>query len=182
MLDCEMSGLRPETDDLLQIAMLDLRLNNTGFQYVEVNYLNVYPYSAKKPVSSFDAEFLSEIYEEANRSEETADSLRMGIRTFVGQTEIGKVQPCGDCVPTDVSFLKAKGLIDSGYYTVDNVAVPGTFSYEFFEMNSIKTMARHRTGYKFDKQLPLAKGVHDALVDCRNQLIELNAIIKVLLS
>jgi len=55
-------------------------------------------------------------------------------------------------------------------------------NYEYWDMNSIKLVARHKMGYKFDKDLPVIPGAHDALVDCRNQLVEMNEIIRVLLA
>jgi len=48
-------------------------------------------------------------------------------------------------------------------------------------MNALKLVARHKAGYKFDKDLQVLPGAHDALVDCKNQLVEMNAIIQELL-
>lgn len=180
MLDCEMEGLNPRKDALLQIAAIKLELRAN--QYVPVAFekpLNIYLHSDAQPESDFARKFMTDVYRKCNESQISEQQARPVLDEWMGDWR-GLVSPTGDCVPTDVLFLWARGVIDISHFDGDT-PVPGTFFYEFFDMNSIKALARQKMGSKFDKQLPRHEGDHDALVDCLNQLIELNAFIEVLL-
>jgi oligoribonuclease len=178
MLDCEMSGLSPDTDDLLQVSAILLELD-VDIQYKPIRSFNKYLHSKTVPSDDFQKKYLSEIMFECNNSAETSQSVATDLSDFLG-AHVGKIQPCGDCVCTDVEFLYAKGIVTRSHF-VDNKPILGTFHYEQFELNSIKALARQKVGSKFDKLLPLESGIHNALVDCRNQTQELNAFLKVLL-
>ncbi len=177
MLDCEMTGLVPQDHDILQVSALLLKLEET--QYTVVRSFNKYLHSKATPTDEFQRKYLSEIMFQCNNSVETAVSVNLALENFL-EKHLGTIQPCGDCVSTDLEFLLNKGVIRRNYFK-ENVAVTGTFNYEVFELNSIKAIARHKIGSKFDKLLPLESGIHNALVDCRNQVQELNAFLKVLL-
>jgi oligoribonuclease (3'-5' exoribonuclease) len=182
MIDCEMTGLQWDKDDIIQIAALKLQLE--GDQYVVVgDPFELFLHTDLTPESEFAKKYMAEVYKKANKSPygyaEAADMLKV----FLGDWA-GKVSPVGDCVPTDIMFLLQKGVIKSSYYDLvdgKDVAVPGTFFYEFFDINAIKSIARQKMGIKFDKELPRLPGDHDALVDCYNQLTELNAFLSALL-
>lgn len=179
MIDCEMTGLNYEQDDVIQIAALKLIREGLEYQVVEEPF-NVFLHTDLQPTSEFAKTHMIEIYKKANESANSYEDARGMLNTWLGDWR-GKVSPTGDCVPTDIMFLRWKNVIDTSYYTGDT-PVDGTFHYEFFDMNAIKALARARVGYKFDKKLDLEPGAHDALVDCRNQLKELNAFIKELVS
>lgn len=177
MIDCEMTGLIPHEDDILQVAALLLELRDDT-QYHIVREFNKFCHNKKTPVSTFQKTYLSDIYFECNNSTDTYETTRFHLEEFLSQ-HLGTITPCGDCVATDLDFLYAKNIIKRNHFENDT-PVLGTFHYENFELNSIKAVARHKIGSAFDKALPLDKGIHNALTDCRNQLLELNAFIKVL--
>lgn len=181
MLDLEMSGVIPERDDILQIAMirLDLSKEDGVFQYKSVGEpLEIFLHSDKKPKGSFHEKYLKDIFAKANESTATPDEAKKMIEDWLGDLK-GVVTPCGDAVHTDMSFLYAKGCIDRGDI-VDDKQVPGTFHFEMFDLNSLKSVAREKNGSK-ENGLDLEDGIHNALVDCRNQTKELNWDLKVLL-
>jgi len=179
MIDCEMTGLDPKADDLIQIAAIKLELQ--GDQYIETGPdLNFFIHTDKQPASEFARKYMSDVYKQANESTVDYVQAKAILDSWLGDWK-GEVSPCGDCVPTDVLFMYMKGVIGLSRYEGDT-PVKGTFHYEYFDMNAIKALARQKKGYKFDKELERLPGDHDALVDCRNQLVEMNAIIKVLLS
>jgi len=180
MLDCEMTGLNPKQDDVLQVAALKLEL--VGTQYVSTDEFNVFVHTDAQPNSEFALQHMAEVYRKSNRSNIGYAELKALLTRWLqlGQW-LGQVSPCGDCVPTDVLFLWEKGVIDLSRYDGD-VPIPGTFHFEYFEAHPLKMVARHLVGYAFDKELPRIPGDHNAMVDCRNQLTELNAILKALLS
>lgn len=176
MLDGEFDGVVPGKNKILQIAMLRLKLD--GHQYKEDGALMFYLPHSGSPSNEFQKKYLAHIFKEANQSEHTLDQAKAEIEAFLGPLR-GKVMPCGDCVPTDMEFLYQNGLAVRSEYRGDE-AVPGTFHFEFFELNPLKALARQKLGKKFD--IPGADpNIHDALVDVRNQLLELNIYLKVLL-
>ena len=177
MLDCEMTGLDPRADDVIQLACIKLTLVNG--QYVPSEEFNEFVHTDKQPETEFAKTHMMEVYEQANASTMDYAGLRSKLETFLGD-DVGLLSPCGDCVPTDVMFLYMKDVISLSKFNGDT-PVAGTLHYEYFDANSIKLVARHKEGYKFDKELPLLPGAHDALIDCKNQTMELNAILKVLL-
>jgi len=180
MLDCEMTGLDPKKDDIIQLTALKLEWN--GKAYARPDYfdddestLNLFIHTDLAPTSDFARKHLTEIYRKANESKIDYKMARSLLEQWLG-TWKGKVSPCGDCVPTDVLFLYMKNVIDLSHYDGDT-PVDGTFHFEFFEMNSLKAVARQKAGRKVDRDVPRLPGDHDALVDCKNQLAEMNAII-----
>jgi oligoribonuclease (3'-5' exoribonuclease) len=179
MIDCEMTGLDPKVDDVIQIAALRLLWEGDEYQVVEEPF-NIFLHTDKQPQSEFARTHLTEIYKAANESPNSTDDAHGMLKTWLGDW-YGKVSPCGDCVPTDILFLYMKNIISLSHFDGDT-PVDGTFHYEFADMHFIKACARQKMGRKFDRDVPRLAGDHDALVDCKNQLNEMNAIIKVLLS
>jgi len=174
MVDCEMEGVVPKRDALLQIASLKLQLE--GNQYREVGEpLVIYLAHKGKPYNDFHWKYLKKIFYKCNKSKITPGIAKEKLHEWLGDWK-GQVSPVGDCVPTDIAFLLEKGCADPS-----DIGNPGTFHYEFFEMNALKLVARHLVGSKFETPGVDKKGVHDALVDCRNQLCELNECLKIIL-
>lgn len=178
MIDCEMTGLHYERDDVIQIAALKLILEGSEYQVVE-GPLNIFLHTDLHPTSAFAKEHMVDVYRKANASQNSYEDARVMLDAWLGDWR-GKVSPTGDCVPTDIMFLRWKNVIETSHFDGDT-PIDGTFHYEFWDMNAIKSLARAKMGYKFDKDLPADPGAHDALVDCYNQLRELNAGISVLL-
>jgi oligoribonuclease (3'-5' exoribonuclease) len=183
MLDLEMSGLNPKFDSILQVAALKLDLK--GNRYVSHDLpFNNYLHFEGKPESDFAKTHMLEVYRQCNESDLGLEEVKENFEQWLGQDR-GKLSPCGDCVPTDVLFMYTKGLIELAHY-IGDTPVEGTFHYEYFDMNALKLVARTKVGREFDKDATfvatLKTGAHDALVDCLNQLEELNLIVGQLLS
>lgn len=171
MVDCEMVGVVPQRDALLQVAMLKLKLDNN--QYVVspdffVEYLS-YP---GKPETKFHKEFLVHIFDACNKSSLTSGALKSKIHAWLGDLK-GVVTPVGDCVSTDINFLLHNGCIDQPDIAPDGKPIPGTFHYESFDLNPVKLIVRHKAGDKIKPQRMLSQA-HDAFIDCLNQTQELN--------
>jgi oligoribonuclease (3'-5' exoribonuclease)/8-oxo-dGTP pyrophosphatase MutT (NUDIX family) len=181
MTDCEMTGVVPDRDKLLQIAMIKLKLD--GNQYVEYDEpLVLYMQHDGEPENDFQKKYLSHIFKQCNDSTLQPEEAKQQIHEWLGDLR-GTVTPCGDCVPTDIDFMRHAGVIDTPDIG-DDGPIPGSFHYEYFDMNGIKAIARHKAGKKEDKK-ELAgydeEGIHDGLVDCRNQTKEFNHHLKTLL-
>lgn len=181
MVDCEMTGVVPKRDHLLQAAFVKLQLN--AGQYEEIGEpLVLYLKYAGSPRNAFQKKYLTHIFAKCNESDLTPSAAREALDAWLGDWK-GQVPPCGDCVPVDIAFLLEKGVAVGGDIDDESHPLPGTFHYEYFDLNSLKCAARTRAGHKFDKELPGLdhEGIHDGLVDCRNQHIELNGFLRVLL-
>ena len=178
MIDLEMTGVVPERDDILQIAMLKLRLDDNSYAVVG-EPLEIFLHSGRNPENAFQREFLVDIFKACNQSSTTIQEARDQIAEWLAQDEYTVSTPVGDAIHQDMAFLYNKGLIDRGDI-VDDKPVAGTFHYEMFDLNVLKLVSRQKTGVK--ESLELDKGIHNAMVDCKNQLVELNHYLQVLLS
>lgn len=177
MLDLEMTGLDPKSDDILQVAALKLEL--LGSSYVETSSFDVALHTKLDPSNDFQRKYQTALFDRCRNSTIDYQELKKLFYEFLGE-DLGELSPCGDCVPTDVLFLYAKDVIELSRYEGDT-PVKGTLHYEYFDMHSMKMVMRQKLGYKADKDLVVSGGQHDGLVDCRNQLIELNFILHQLL-
>lgn len=178
MIDCEMTGVIPTRDKLLQVAMVKLELKNKQYNQVGQPLVEYLSYDGK-PHNEFHKKYLADIFKICNASKLTSPELKIKIHDWLGKDFLGKATPVGDCVPVDMSFLYANDCIN--YPDIgDEGSILGTFHYEFFDMNSFKLIAREKTGEK--EKLDLNKNAHDALVDCQNQIKELNHCLKILLN
>jgi oligoribonuclease (3'-5' exoribonuclease) len=176
MIDLEMTGVIPDRDDILQIAMLKLTLKGNQYE-VSGEPLEIFVHSDKKPSNDFHRKFLMRVFAKSNESEVDAPAAKQMISKWLGDLE-GKVVPTGDAIQCDLAFLYAKGVITRGDI-VNDENVPGTFNHEIFDLNALKCVSRQKLGAKED--LDLEEGIHDAMVDCRNQLVELNSYLSTLL-
>jgi oligoribonuclease (3'-5' exoribonuclease) len=177
MIDCEMTGVNPDKHDLLQVAALKLKLDDGQYTTTGEPFM-LYLHSDETPQNDFHKKYLTPVYEECNKSDKTPEDLKAEFHTWLGDLK-GKVMPVGDCVPTDVNFLytsKGGDRPDIG----DDGPIEGTFHYEYFEMHPLKLVAEEISGGKLKVEGLDEENVHDALVDCRNQLLDLNHCLKVL--
>lgn len=172
MVDAEFSGLDPQKDELLQVAMLKMELVGDQYEAVE-EPLNVFLKSDLRPFRKFHHDFLTHIFDACNSSEITTFDLKEIIHQWMG-TEWKSLTPCGECVPCDIEFLYAKGCLDRPGYDENEQPIKGTFHYEYFDLNALKLVARHKFGEKLKPDNLDEENIHDALVDCQNQLKELN--------
>jgi oligoribonuclease (3'-5' exoribonuclease) len=178
MIDCEMTGVNPDVHDLLQVAALKLKLDDGQYTTTGEPFM-FYLHSDETPQNDFQKRYLAPVYEKCNKSTKTSEDLKSELHDWLGELK-GKVMPVGDCVPTDITFLYTSKGGDRPDIKDDGQPIEGTFHYEFFEMNPLKMLAEEITGAKLKVDGLDDDNIHDALVDCKNQLIELNYCLKVL--
>jgi oligoribonuclease (3'-5' exoribonuclease)/8-oxo-dGTP pyrophosphatase MutT (NUDIX family) len=178
MIDGEFTNVNPKRDHLLQVAMLKLGLKNGQYEEIDEPLVLYMDYKGQ-PDRDFHREHLAHIFERCNESNLQPGEAKEQICKWLGDLK-GKVQPVGDCVHKDMAFLIEKGLVDDSDISIEGDPIPGTFHYENFEMHPIKSLARYKHGSKREVAGMDKENEHDALVDCRNQLLELNDSIKVL--
>lgn len=93
MVDCEMTGVIPERDSLLQVAMLKLKLDNNRY-VVDGEPLNEFLQYGGKPSNEFHRTYLTHIFEKCNESSLSASELKQKIHEWLGNLK-GKVMPVG---------------------------------------------------------------------------------------
>ena len=179
MVDTELTGVLPESDSLLQLAMIKLKLSDGQYTKVDQPLILYFPFPGK-PENDFQKQYLTYIYKKCNQSTLTDQDAVKQIEAFLGEEFLGKATPVGDCIPTDIDFMYRRGLLKRPGYSPSGEKVLGTLHFEFFDLNAIKAISQEKLGYKFevDGQDP---GIHDAYVDCENQLLELNMYLNILL-
>lgn len=174
-----MTGVFPDRDEILQVAMIKMQLE--GDQYVEVGQpLVIYVHNDKQPYNDFHRQFLSHIFEACNASTTEITEVKDMIHSWLGPDWIGVSTPCGDCVPCDIDFLYTYRCLDRPGFTDEGEPILGTFHFEYFDLNSVKAITRHKMG---KKEVPkdMDENIHDGLVDCQNQMKELNFYLRKLL-
>jgi oligoribonuclease (3'-5' exoribonuclease) len=178
MIDCEMDGVVAKRDDILQIAICKLKLDGNSYSQ-DGEPLVIYVHNGGQPKNDFHKKYLSDIFKKCNESKVTYEDAKKQISDWLGEYKGCVVT--GDAIQSDMFFMIEKGVIEVGDI-VDGEAVSGTFHYEMFDINPIKCVARTKIGQKENKEeLGLDDGIHDALVDCQNQLKELNYFLSILL-
>jgi oligoribonuclease (3'-5' exoribonuclease) len=176
MIDLEMSGVNVLEDEILQIAMIKLKLE--GNQYKEMDRREWFLHTDSQPTRKFHKEHLSEIFKKCNESNLTTEQATAEIDAWLGEWKHSV--PVGDCIPTDIYFLYLNDIIKMSGFENDE-PVKGTFDHEFFDLNAPKIFAREKLKEKFEVPGVDKENAHNALVDCENQLLELNAYLVVLL-
>jgi len=195
MIDIETTGVNRETDDIIEIAIVEMvpidemrpKVYRAGEQYHRVLHTD------KRPEGKFAIENMSELYDKANLVNErlTPEEIREEINKFLyscGGEGAKNTQLVGfNAGIFDVQFMFDKGyLIPSGYDEENNLT--GDVHYRIYDMTGvieglsdsyglprkvIQGMAKHSTPYK----LPLPEGKdHDALYDCYKQINLLNGL------
>lgn len=179
MVDCEMSGVRSSHDELLQVSALKLKLEGSQYQVYDDHFDEYLAYPGV-PTRQFHKDHLVHIFKKCNESKTTPAQLKEKLHKWLGSLK-GDVIPTGDCVPTDIAFLKAKNCIDEQFYGDDDKPIKGTFHYEYWDMNALKDLSRTIHGSKYEVDGVDKEHEHDGLIDCYNQVLELNASIRVIL-
>lgn len=124
---------------------------------------------------------MSSVYKECNNSNTTLQDCSKQVETFLGEWK-GKVMAVGDCVITDLRFLFEHNVIKDNDI-INDKQIPGTFHYEVADLNLLKMVVNQKMGRKMNKRMLDGydhEGIHDALVDCFNQTIELNYMLNVI--
>ena len=178
MVDCEMTGVDETKHKLLQAAFVKLAMANNLYQEAGEPLVLYFQHDGQ-PENEFHEKYLKPVFEKCNSSDLTPEQGREKLHEWMGDW-LGEVEPTGDCVHTDLAFLKHAGVVQRNDI-VDEKPVPGTFHYEAFELNPLKAFARTIKGEKYAVSGIDEEGVHDALVDCRNQTKELNSYVEILL-
>lgn len=192
MIDLETTGISPDTEDLLQIGMLEMTFVEN--HWVGGRTLNIMQHSNREPETAFARKHMVEMYKRANETPYITPQL---IRAQI----INFAQTCSMAPPDikfmgwnagifDIPFLVAKGILEPSVYKQvgDKEIRVGDFHYRIYDItgalefmknllgtdsiDDIKKMFEHLEG-RHIAELPAGKA-HDAIYDCVSQMNFLN--------
>ena len=189
MLDIETTGVDPLTEEVLQIALIEM--NFVGGFWEKGKIFNVFIHSDRKPESKFALEHMKDIYERCNKvAVNSPAKVRDQILAFCDE--------CGANPPNiffagwnagifDIPFLAHHGFLNPAKYINDKLT--GDCHYRVYEISGALNLVANVRGHnevntilrEAQKMSPKMEGSrHDALFDCERQMHILNALIKMM--
>lgn len=190
--DCETTGTDPESDDVLQIAFLEVEFD--GEYWVPGKEFEEFIHTKKEPDYDWAKENLSDVYKKAQTSKKTKyGEVHRDIIEFF--------KKCGASLPVnligynitvfDLNFYESKGLLKKlSRDKEDKEKKVGDYHYRVYEMAGVIEFAENfflenrneivKRAINIDKTivLPSGRNSHDALYDCYQNIKVLNGIIK----
>ena len=189
MLDIETTGVDPKTEEVLQIAILEMNWN--GDEWIMGRDFNFFQHTDRKPETKFAVDHMQEIYARCNREAKIpASDVRQRILYFCKE--------CGAEPPNiffagwnagifDIPFLEHHGYINPARYVNDKLT--GDCHYRVYDLSGALQLAANIKGHnetnamikEAQKLAPPHKyegSRHDALYDCERQIHLLNGLVK----
>ena len=189
MLDIETTAIEPDTESVLQIALIEMTFTKNGF-WEKGRRFEFYQHTPRQPETDFAKTHMKEIYAQCNKIPETpVAEVRESLLQFF---QDGGVQPpnvyiCGWNVGIfDLPFLAYHGYLLPAKY--DNGVLTGDCHYRTYEIGGALQLTANLRGTvevnsiikEAEKQFPLLAGGnrHNAMYDCERQINILNGLIK----
>jgi DNA polymerase III alpha subunit (gram-positive type) len=187
MLDIETTGVDPKTEEVLQVAVMEMEFK-AGF-WEKGRTLNLILHSDRQPTTKFARDHMVELYGKSNLApKRPAEEVRQEI--------LGFFKNCGAQPPNvflagwnagifDVPFLAHHNLLFPARY--ENDQLQGDVHYRIYELSGAIQLVANMRGHnelnavlrEAQKKSPRLEGNrHDALFDCERQLHILNALIE----
>lgn len=187
MLDIETTGVDPRTEEILQIAILELNFVNGFWEKGKV--FNFFQCTDREPTTKFAREHMVELYKKCKDMERIpAAEVRKKILEFCEGCGVKSpnIYFCGWNVGIfDLPFLAHHGYLIPARYEEDQLI--GDCHYRVYELSgAIQFFANVRGTNEVNplikealKVFPAPKGnKHDALYDCERQLSILNGLLR----
>jgi len=193
MIDIETSGVDLESDQILQIAVVAVKLGKSGF-WTPLGEFNFYQNFPEDPSNDFAKKHMVDVYARCNKADYVPpDQVRLQLLEFFEKHHgICPVQLLGwNAGGFDMPFLVRDGYLNpTRYEKVDGeFDLVGDFHYRIYDIGSVLQFVRDQVGVPRDvmtdvaekiyPELPLPDGQkHDALYDCYRQIRLLNGLIR----
>lgn len=201
MIDIETTGVNQETDDILEVALVEIEMRE-GYWHRTGRELSRVLHNKRQPESDFAKKHMSKLYAlcnevpEWNNLENTADAVRAFIHDgYYGTHMTPKFFIGWNASNFDMPFMFKKGLLTPSFYDKNpetgKEQLYGDAHYRIYEQTGSVQALSDITG--LDRKtlevlaadlnptsLKLPKGKeHDALYDCYKQIIMQNGLIKI---
>ncbi len=189
MLDIETTGVNHKTDDVLQIALLELNFN--GDYWERGRHFNFFQHTDRQPESPFAKKCMPGLFERCRNTDPTpVNEARQQILDFT--KDCGAASPnvyiCGWHVGVfDLSFLSQHGYLRVAQYNSEGV-LEGDCHYRTYEISGALQLVANLAKVSDlnslvrrsleGSQLPEGQR-HDALYDCERQLCIMNGLLKI---
>jgi len=187
MLDIETTGVDPRSEEVLQVAILELNFVNGYWEKGKV--FNFFQHTDREPTTKFAREHMAELYKKCKEQEKVpAEEVRKRILAFCESCGVKSpnIYFCGWNVGIfDLPFLAHHGYLLPARYEEDQLI--GDCHYRVYELSgAIQFFANVRGTNEVNplikealKVVPAPKGnKHDALYDCERQLSILNGLLR----
>lgn len=209
MIDIETTGVNQESDDILQVAMVEIEharaLGSDGsYWHPTGRYYNSFIHNPRQPESDFAKKHMKEIYQRCNEIpplinlELVAKEVRFFVHenNYFGGTHMRPKFFMGwNASNFDMPFMFKKGLLTPSFYDKDpktgEEELYGDAHYRIYEQTGSVQVLSDMTGLDRKTLETLAMGLnptglslptgkeHDALYDCYKQIIMQNGLIKI---
>lgn len=189
MLDIETTGIDPAHEEVLQIALVEMKFKDGKWE--PGREFSLFQGTSRKPTTKFAQDHMKEIYERCNREPRlSSDEVRSRILQFCAD--------CGSRPPNiffagwnagifDIPFLAHHGYIVPARY--ENDKLTGDCHYRVYEISGALQLAANVKGHneinkllkEAEKLGPKIEGTrHEAVFDCYRQIHLLNGLIQIL--
>jgi len=191
MIDIETTGIDKKLDDILEIALVEIKLTDywrpTGKVFHEILH------SKKQPQNHFAKEHMRALYARCNKVHESKDYswCALELSRFLHTDKLAGFPAFimgWNASIFDVPFMFEKGIASPSFYTDEN-ELRGDFHYRVYEQTGSLNLICNILGLKRDVvqdiasvvnpgeiELPSGKS-HDALYDCYSQIKLMNGLI-----
>jgi hypothetical protein len=197
MIDIETTGVDQETDDILQVALVEIEYKYPYWHLTGRSYQSLI-HSKRQPESDFAKKHMADLYKACNEapeelnlnfvSEEIYRFIHLGDKTMSPKFFMG-----WNASNFDMPFMFKRGLLTPSFYKrVDGKEVlMGDAHYRIYEQTGALNIIQNITGLKNDTIKKLAEDLnptkivlpkgksHDALYDCYWQIIMMNGLIEI---
>jgi DNA polymerase III, epsilon subunit and related 3''-5'' exonucleases len=190
MVDLETTGVNLKTDEILQIAILELR-KVRGFWEPGRLYERCLG-TSRQPADPFAREHMAELYAKCNQiAAVPVDFVRKEILAFFRECGVEKLAMMTgqNASGFDLPFLVEGGYLQPSRY--EGKEQVGDFHYRVYEMGGAIAFAQDVLGVSDKKalekaaealypeiELPKDRKSHDAVFDCYRQTRTLNGLIR----
>jgi oligoribonuclease (3'-5' exoribonuclease) len=186
MVDIETTGIDPRTEEVLQIAIIEMNFDKGIWQKGKT--WNFYQGTDREPTTKFAKEHMQELYARCKQARKVPPAeVRQMILDFCN--ECGAKAPniffCGwNAGIFDIPFLAHHGYIVPASY--DNDVLKGDCHYRVYDLSGALNLMANIRGHNEINMIikeaqkrspPLAGSRHDAVYDCERQLHILNGMI-----
>jgi len=205
MVDIETTGTNKETDDILEIAMVEITRNDKGFWVPTSRAFHRRVFSERQPENDFAKREMAALYAECNKLDpllDGQDAVTSGVKEFLhgpGWELEAHFEPKffigWNASNFDLEFLFKKDVMTPSYYVMDEKkgkeVLKGDAHYRVYEQTGAIEYLSDVTGLdrwtllkvaetcipkEYELELPKGKK-HDALVDCYSQINMMNGLI-----
>ncbi len=196
MIDIETTGTDLKKDEVLEIALVEIRYKHPYWYPTGRVFHKTLHYSGK-PQTAFAKKYMKKLYSRCNSISPDVNykTVAKELKSFLhsNEDESPKFFMGWNASGFDLPFMYEKGLLERSYHAQledGSEELRGDVHYRVYEQTGALNMVMNMTGKTRKEVLKMSDGLnptntplpagksHDALYDCYKQIINLNGQIK----